>query len=477
MLRVPDLDQKLDTLMSLAADDRDGPPPRLRHARRSGSLGPLNIRRLRSSGRETRLLRILMTNACSYNCHYCPMRRDRDLPRTLLKPEELVRIFLGAVRRGWVDGLFVTTGIPSSPVKVMDNLITALELLRERHGFAGYIHVKLVAGAEPAQIERLTALASVCPSTSRLPAGRRSPGSRRRRAWRCRWRTWSGCVRWCCASGRRGPTGGRRDPLHPGGVAGMTMQFVVGATPDTDRTLIETVARLQNGGGIHHAHFSAFRPIADTPMEHTPAAPALREHRLYQADYLLHDYGFTRGRGGVRARRAICRSRWIRRRRGRWRIRSGFRWRSCGRTTRTLLRVPGIGPVAARRLVNERAGVTLRGLKDLRGLGVVTTRAGGFLTLRGRRLQTTRWTEQLGFWAPEEEAGAYHLTLRGEPGDVPLGGTPRYAERRSLRSWLPEPIGSCCESRLTRTLGAAPRRLEMTGAGHRPRALGVDSPW
>ena len=157
MLHVPDLEQKLDTLISLAADDRDGPPPRLRHARRSGSLGPLNIRRLRSSGRETRLLRILMTNACSYNCHYCPMRRDREMPRTLLKPEELVRIFLGALRRGWVDGLFVTTGIPSNPVKVMDGLNTALELLRERHGFAGYIHVKLVAGAEPAQIERLTA--------------------------------------------------------------------------------------------------------------------------------------------------------------------------------------------------------------------------------------------------------------------------------------------------------------------------------
>jgi predicted DNA-binding helix-hairpin-helix protein len=81
-----------------------------------------------------------------------------------------------------------------------------------------------------------------------------------------------------------------------------------------------------------------------------------------------------------------------------------------------LLRVPGIGPVAARRVVAERAGATLRGLKDLRGLGVVTTRAGGFLTLRGRRLQTTRWTEQLGFWAPEDEAGAYHGTYEVSPG-------------------------------------------------------------
>src|SRR6188472_1707996 len=149
MLRTPDLEQKLDVLMSLATDDREGLPPRLRHTREVGALRPLNIRTLRPfAGHKTSLLRVLMTNACSFNCHYCPMRRDRDLPRTLLKPEELVRIFLGAHRRGWCEGLFVTTGIPGRPVKVMDDLITALELLRERHGFRGYIHVKLVPGAE-----------------------------------------------------------------------------------------------------------------------------------------------------------------------------------------------------------------------------------------------------------------------------------------------------------------------------------------
>ncbi len=415
MLHVPDLDQKLDTLMSLARDDRDGPPPRLRHARRSGSLGPLNIRRLRSSGRETRLLRILMTNACSYNCHYCPMRRDRDLPRTLLKPEELVRIFLGAVRRGWVDGLFVTTGIPSSPVKVMDNLITALELLRERHRFAGYIHVKLVAGAEPAQIERLTALATRVSLNLEAPCGQTLTRIAPEKSLAVSLENLER-VRSLVLGERTARAHGRPpDPLHPGGVAGMTMQFVVGATPDTDRTLIETVARLQNGGGIHHAHFSAFRPIADTPMEHTPAAPALREHRLYQADYLLNDYGFTADevvfeRNGNLPLSVDPKTAWALAHPERFPVeilRADYE---------TLLRVPGIGPVAARRLVNERTGVTLRGLKDLRGLGVVTTRAGGFLTLRGRRLQTTRWTEQLGFWAAEEEAGAYHLTYEVSPG-------------------------------------------------------------
>src|SRR6185369_1379968 len=114
---------------------------------------------------------------------------------------------------------------------------------------------------------------------------------------------------------------------HPMGVAGMTMQFVVGATPDSDRTLIQTVGRLQAGGGIHHAHFSAFRPIKDTPMESVPAAPALREHRLYQADYLLHDYGFAADEV-VFGAEATCVSTWTPRRRGPWPIRSASRSKS-----------------------------------------------------------------------------------------------------------------------------------------------------
>src|SRR6185436_19883101 len=116
-----DLETRLDVLMSLAIDDHEGAPgsntvlpPRLRHLKEAGALQPLNIRNVRigANGPTAKLLRILMTNACSFNCHYCPMRRDRDLKRTLLKPAELVRIFLGAVQRGWASGLFITTGIP-----------------------------------------------------------------------------------------------------------------------------------------------------------------------------------------------------------------------------------------------------------------------------------------------------------------------------------------------------------------------------
>src|SRR5918995_448717 len=172
MSRSPELERKLAVLMSLAADDREGLPPRLRHAGGVGALGPVNIRHLRPvPGMRMSLLRILMTNACSYNCHYCPMRRDRAMPRTLLKPDELVRIFLSAHQRGWCEGLFITTGIPGRPVKVVDDLIQVLELLREKHRFGGYIHVKLVPGAEAAQIERLTVLASRVSINFETPCG------------------------------------------------------------------------------------------------------------------------------------------------------------------------------------------------------------------------------------------------------------------------------------------------------------------
>src|SRR3954447_11591675 len=142
-----DLDTKIGLLMSLAAADQEGGPgrdpsmplpPRLRHATEVGALRPFNLRTVQSGGpqgRKTTLLRILMTNACSFNCHYCPMRRDRNMPRALLKPHELVRIFLEALRREWCQGLFITTAIPGRPVKVMDDLIQVLELLRHKHRF------------------------------------------------------------------------------------------------------------------------------------------------------------------------------------------------------------------------------------------------------------------------------------------------------------------------------------------------------
>lgn len=362
-----------------------------------------------------RLLRILMTNACALNCHYCPMRRDRDMRRTLLKPEEMVRVFLGALQRNWCEGLFITTGIPARPEKVTDDLIAVLEMLRLRHRFAGYIHVKLVPGADEAQIERITALATRVSVNLEAACGdtleRIAPEKQLARTLVTLER-----ARRVVVNAKAEERAGRpRDAMRPGGVAGMTMQFVVGATPDSDRTILNRVTGLYAGGGIHHAHFSAFRPIRDTPMEGAPAAPVLREHRLYQADWLLRDYGFlpdevVYGENGNLPLSVDPKTAWA------LTHPEQFPIEIRTATYEQLLRVPGVGPRSARRIVNERSRAVIRGLADLRQFGVVTTRAGGFVTLGGRRLQAVRWSEQLGFWRPEDEVGARHEVYDFSPG-------------------------------------------------------------
>jgi predicted DNA-binding helix-hairpin-helix protein len=415
-VKSPSLEQKLNLLMSLASDDREGLPPRLRHTQDVGALRPLNIRNLHPApGMRMSLLRILMTNACSYNCHYCPMRRDRSLPRTLLKPDELVRIFLEAHRRGWCQGLFITTGIPSRPTKVMDDLIQVLELLRERHRFGGYIHVKLVPGGEVAQIDRLTALASRVSLNFEAPCGASLARIAPEKSFSTTLQNFERVRKLVVLEREAQAQGKPRDPLHPGGASGMTIQFVVGATSDTDRALLTLISQLKADGGVHHPHFSAFRPISNTPLEDAPAAPAVREHRLYQAAYLLGSYGFTPEEvvyaptGNLplaqdpKSAWALAHPEW-------------FPVEVATASYEELVRVPGIGPLAARRIVAQRTHCVIRGLGDLRALGVVTTRAGGFLKLRGRRLQTTRWTEQLGFWAPEEDVGVHHIVYQVSPG-------------------------------------------------------------
>ena len=422
VVRELELSEKLDILMSLAAEDREGPPetakplpPRLRNAGDAGALRPLNIRVLRGTRGPVKLLRILMTNACALNCHYCPMRRDRAMRRTLLKPEELVRIFLGALRRGWCEGLFITTGIPARPEKVTDDLITVLELLRVRHRFAGYIHVKLVPGAEAAQIERVTALATRVSVNLEAACGdtleRIAPEKQMARTLVTLER-----ARRVVVDNREEERAGRpRDGRRPGGIAGMTMQFVVGATPDSDRTIMDRVTTLYAGGGIHHAHFSAFRPIRDTPMEDAPAAPALREHRLYQADWLVRDYGFAPNEVVYEADGNLPLALDPK---AAWALAHPEQFPVEVRTAsfEQLLRVPGVGPRSARRLVSERRSAVIRTLADLRQFGVVTTRAGGFLTLGGRRLQAVRWTQQLGLWRAEDEVGARQQTYEFSPG-------------------------------------------------------------
>jgi predicted DNA-binding helix-hairpin-helix protein len=343
------------------------------------------------------------------------MRRDRELPRALLKPYEMVRVFFEARRRDWCDGLFITTGIPGRPAQVLDRLIEVLELLRVNYRWGVYVHVKIVPGGDAAQVERITALASRVSVNLETPCGTHLPSIAPEKKYETTFASLERASRIVNETRAAERDGRPRDPLQPRSAAGITTQFVVGATPDTDRTILTSARALYRGGAVHHAHFAAFRPIRDTPMESLHATPAVREQRLYQVDHLLRDYHFGLDeiafeRDGNLSLDLDPKSAWALAHPERFpvEVRSA--------TRETLLRVPGIGPKGARAIVDARRRTVIRGLGDLRKLGVVVARAAGFLTLAGRPLAPLRFTQQLGFWAAREDVGARRGAYEFSPG-------------------------------------------------------------
>lgn len=297
----------------------------------------------------------------------------------------------------------------------MSELIEVLELLRIRHRFAGYIHVKLVVGADESQIERVTALANRVSLNLETPCGasltRIAPEKDLSRSMQDLEK-----VRGLVAAERTERKWGRpANPLRPQGASGITTQFVVGATPDDDKTILGTVSRLHQGGEVHHVHFSAFRPIINTPMENIAGTPVLREQRLYQAEYLLRDYAFTAdeivfGADGNLPLARDPKVSWALGHPERFPVEVGTA------SFEELIRVPGIGRISARRIVTERRTTAFRSAADLQKLGVRANQAAGFLTLQGKRLQHDRWIEQLSMWSMEEQAGVGHQTWQVSPG-------------------------------------------------------------
>ena len=301
------------------------------------------------------------------------MRAGRDLPRHAIAPEKLAEIFLEAFRRGWSQGLFVTSGIPKNPVWAMDRMIALVELLRFRHRFAGYIHAKAVAGCRPDQVDRLALLVdrlsynleSVCQKTLDRVAPEKSLSAGldlMRRAKR--------------AAGEGAPrVAGDPRPPGPHLRAGITTQIVVGLDERNDRELLRETFGLWRERTIHHPQFAAFRPISETPLEDRPETPALREHRLYQADHLLRRYGFEPSELPF-DEREIFRSTAIRRWRGRSRTPRFFRWRSRPRRGRRCAAFPAWGLAGVERiLANESAGLA-RGRRPRKARRDRVTRGG-----------------------------------------------------------------------------------------------------
>ena len=331
-----DRHQRFALLTEEATGDREhGLPGRPRF-----NEGPVGIRKVRlPGGGVTKLMRVMQTNACSLSCGYCPTFCGGKVRRVVLSPEETARTFMEAHRAGMAEGLFLTSGVPGRPQRAMDRMLATVDLLRRREGFRGYVHLKMLPGADEGQVRAAAQLAS------RLSVNLEGPSDAvvRRLA---REKDLSGDLlpklELAGRLSREARLEGRPELAAP---SGTTTQFVVGSQGESDRDLLGLVSRLEGKGLLHHAHFSAFQPVAGTPMEGLPPTPAAREFRLYQAEHLLRQYAF-------RFDELV-----IRRRPGPSATPSAFRWtfrahraRSCS-GSRASVRAPRTGssrPAAAR---------------------------------------------------------------------------------------------------------------------------------
>jgi predicted DNA-binding helix-hairpin-helix protein len=330
-------------------------------------------------GGATDLMRIMQTNACSLSCGYCPTFCGGKVKRAALAPEEAARTFMEVHRRGLAQGLFLTSGVPGRPTRATDRMLATLEILRRREGFGGYVHIKLLPGAEDAQVEQAARLAN------RISVNLEGPADVyvRRLA---KEKDFSGDLLPKLLRAGQLMREARHDPLRARAVAGTTTQFVVGAAGEADREILGLVARLEAEQLLHHAHFSAFQPVVGTPMEGVPSTPAAREFRLYQAEHLLRQYGFRfeeltfDGAGNLPLDDDPKTA---------WALAHPERFPLDVLTApyELLVRVPGVGPKAAAALVRFRRGAALRALDDLKRVGVDVVRAAYFLTLRGRRMK------------------------------------------------------------------------------------------
>ena len=328
-------------------------------------------------GKRMPLLKTLLTSACERDCLYCPCRAGRDFRRATFQPDEMARVFMQMHAAGKVKGLFLSSGIAGGGVRTEDRLLATAEILRRKLGFRGYLHLKLMPGVERDQVWQAmrwadrVSLNLEAPNANRLPSLAPHKSFQDELWQRLKWvdevrRTQPPCQAW------------------QGRWPSLTTQFVVGGAGESDLEILATTAHLTRKLNLKRAYFSAFNPISDTPLENVAPENPWREHRLYQASFLLRDYGFDLEDLPFRADGHLPvdldpKVGWATENLSESPVEvNRAEWRA-------LLRVPGIGPKGAAAIMQARRRGTLRALQDLRALGVLANRAAPFILLDGKR--------------------------------------------------------------------------------------------
>lgn len=330
------------------------------------------------NGQKIRLLKTLLTSACERDCYYCPFRAGRDFHRNTFKLEEFAHLFMQLAHKRIAQGIFLSSGIAGGSIQTQDRLIDTAEILRLKLGFRGYIHLKIMPGAERAQVERAMQLADrvsinlEAPNDSRL--AQLAPHKQFSKEL-LRPLKWVQEIR-------------QTQPAHhawKGRWPSSVTQFVAGGAGESDLELLATTNYLYHRLGLRRTYFSPFHPIVDTPLENQLPTPVIREQRLYQASFLLRDYGFdleelpfeADGRLPVQTDPKLA---WAQKNLSENPI-------EINRADRQILmRVPGIGAKGAETILRIRRQTKIRDTSALKKLGVLGERAAPFLLFDGKRM-------------------------------------------------------------------------------------------
>lgn len=380
-----------------------------------------------ADGRCISLLKILFTNNCVYDCEYCVNRRSADVPRASFEPKELARLTIEFYRRNYIEGLFLSSAVEVSPDYTAERIMNCIKLLREEYGFGGYIHAKIIPGVSPEIVHQIGLVADRLSINIELPtkeslnmlAPQKKPKNifapmkqitqtlTERRQLKGPGTMFknqdiysAGNLSYLEPLGENLTPGdgslvdlagnplAAREPVRQGkerfAPAGQTTQMIIGASPESDRQIVKTSEDLYRTFKMKRVYFSAYIPVSNSPLLPNPfsAPPLAREHRLYQADWLLRFYGFTADEIldekspflDLELDPKIS-----------WALRNidKFPVEINKAPLDELLRIPGVGATSALRIVRQRRLAAVR-FDDLKKIGVVLKRAKYFITCSGR---------------------------------------------------------------------------------------------
>jgi predicted DNA-binding helix-hairpin-helix protein len=329
------------------------------------------------NGKRISLLKTLLTSVCERNCFYCPFRSGRDMRRATFKPDEFARVFMHLYSSGAVEGIFLSSGVVNGGIHTQDHLLATAEILRQKYQFKGYLHLKIMPGVEKPQVEQAMLLAD------RVSINLEAPNDTRLHQ----------------LAPKKQFLDELMQPLHwinqirqttsphkawKGTWPSSVTQFVVGAVGDTDLEILSTTENLHRYTGLARAYFSAFNPIENTPLENQTPTPQIRQNRLYQASFLLRDYGFTLEdlpflKSGNLPEKNDPKTAWAQVHLTHHPVEINLA------SPEELIRIPGIGPKSVKVILSARRERRLSDLSTLGKLGIHAQKASPYILLNGRR--------------------------------------------------------------------------------------------